>query len=225
MDFKRATLEGKMVDVVSVDELRKNRDIYETGNVGIEIQKHTGEEYVLPYRPDNVTCNRPGVYNIKDTNNDVVGNIIVYPDDDVAEDYKPEVVDLTSASSMEEYIEKQGRLKSLENEILTTPDNIIHPHIGPEDTALMRALKTAIIEKHIDIDKYQDGYGDNFPNDKRKLKDSDISIRLAERHFRVLGIKAEIVLSDASPDTPNPIGKEIKIPITYGDNEETDINE
>jgi hypothetical protein len=81
----------------------------------------------------------------------------------------------------------------------------------------MKGLKKAVIKKHIDIDKYADGYGENFPNDKRKFKDHDISIKLFERHVDVLGIKAVLVLTDASPDIPNPIVDPIYIPLNYSE--------
>ena len=216
MDFKKAKVEGKMSSVISFEELHANREIYETGTVAIEAEKSDGEMYILPYRPNNTRHDRPGIYQLGN-----VGDLIVYPDDKDKEIYQPEVIDLASSTSMEEYIIKQGKLKDIEKEILTTPDNIFTPHISDEDSPLMKGLKQAVIKKHIDIDKYADGYGENFPNDKRKFKDHDISIKLFERHVDVLGIKAVLVLSDASPDTPNPVGDPIYIPLTY--NEEGNV--
>lgn len=216
MEFKKTKIEGHMADVVSLKQLQNNRDIYSTGNTAVEVAKADGELFILPYRPDASLRNRPGVYPFKDGS----GDFIVYPvTPEGKEAYKPEVIDLANAKSMQDYISKQGRLHEIEKEILTTPDNIFRPHISDEDSPLMRGLKQAIIQKHIDIDKYADGYGTNFPNDKRKLKDTDISIRLAERHFDILGIKAELILSDASPDVANPIGNPIHIPLTYDGND------
>lgn len=218
MEFKKAKVEGHMANVVSIEYLQENRDVYATGSVAVEVSQRDGDKYILPYHPDATTYLRPGIYPIGDNN---IGDIIVYPDEEEKENYQPEVIDLTNAKSMQEFISKQSRLKDIEKEILTTPDNIFRPHIDEEkDTPLMKALKTAIIKKHIDIDKYADGYGENFPNDKRKLKDTDISMRLAERHFRILGIKAELILSDASPDVPNPLGEAIRMPLTYFENNE-----
>ena len=110
-------------------------------------------------------------------------------------------------------------LRDIENEILTTPNNIFTPHIDDEDTPLMRGLKQAVLQKHIDIDKYSDSYGENYPNDKRKFKEHDISIKLFERHIDVLGIKAVLVLSDKSPDVPNPMGKPIYISLNYNEDD------
>ena len=215
MNFKRAKVEDKMVNVVDIEELQTNRELYNTGNIAVEIERSEGDTFVLPYRPNvNVKAknNKPGVYQLEG-----VGDFIVYPDSNDVEEYKPEVIDLTSSKSMQEYIEKQGRLRNMEKELLISPDNIFTPQITDEDTPLMKGLKKAVIEKHIDIDKYADGYGENFPNDKRKFKDHDISIKLFERHIDVLGIKAVLVLSDSSPDIPNPIGKSIYIPLNYNE--------
>lgn len=211
MDFKKAKVEGRMTTVVSVKELQTNRELYDTGVVAVEVEK-SGESLVLPYRPNTVRKDRPGVYKAGN-----IGDFIVYPEDDNKAEYQPEIIDLGSSKSMEEYITKYGRLKDIEKEILTTPDNIFTPHVSDEDSPLMKGLKKAVIKKHIDIDKYADGYGENFPNDKRKFKDHDISIKLFERHIDVLGIKAVLVLSDASPDTPNPIVDPICIPLNYNE--------
>jgi hypothetical protein len=212
MDFKKAKLEGRMSTVVSIEELQTNRELYNTGTVAVEITKTDGETVVLPYRPNAVRLDRPGVYQAGN-----VGDMIVYPDEKDKAEYQPEVIDLANSRSMEEYMIKQGKLKDIEKEILTTPDNIFTPHISDEDSPLMKGLKKAVIKKHIDIDKYADGYGENFPNDKRKFKDHDISIKLFERHVDVLGIKAVLVLTDASPDIPNPIVDPIYIPLNYSE--------
>jgi hypothetical protein len=212
MDFKKAKLEGRMSTVVSIEELQTNRELYNTGTVAVEITKTDGETVVLPYRPNAVRLDRPGVYQAGN-----VGDMIVYPDEKDKAEYQPEVIDLSNSSSIEEYMIKQGKLKDIEKEILTTPDNIFTPHISDEDSPLMKGLKKAVIKKHIDIDKYADGYGENFPNDKRKFKDHDISIKLFERHVDVLGIKAVLVLTDASPDIPNPIVDPIYIPLNYSE--------
>jgi hypothetical protein len=212
MDFKKAKVEGRMSTVVSIEELQTNRELYDTGTVSVEITKTDGETVVLPYRPNAVRLDRPGVYQAGN-----VGDMIVYPDEKNKAEYQPEVIDLSNSSSIEEYMIKQGKLKDIEKEILTTPDNIFTPHISDEDSPLMKGLKKAVIKKHIDIDKYADGYGENFPNDKRKFKDHDISIKLFERHVDVLGIKAVLVLTDASPDIPNPIVDPIYIPLNYSE--------
>ena len=107
-----------------------------------------------------------------------------------------------------------------EKEILTNPDNIFIPTISEKDSPAMRGLKQAIIEKRIDIDKYQDRFGkENFPNDKRKFKDTDITMFMMNRMNKALDIKATLILEDKSPDVPNPIGRKISIDLTGYDEE------
>jgi hypothetical protein len=75
MDFKKAKVEGRMSTVVSIEELQTNRELYDTGTVSVEITKTDGESVVLPYRPNAVRLDRPGVYQAGN-----VGDVIVYPD-------------------------------------------------------------------------------------------------------------------------------------------------
>lgn len=214
MNFKKAKVEGRIVNVVNLEDLEISKEFCEPGNTAVEIEKSEGDMYVLPYRPNATTYNKPGVYNVGN-----VGVKAVFPEDNNIDEYKPEVIDLTSSKSMREYIAKQDKLRDIENEILTTPNNIFTPHIDDEDTPLMKGLKQAVLQKHIDIDKYSDSYGENYPNDKRKFKEHDISIKLFERHIDVLGIKAVLVLSDKSPDVPNPMGKPIYISLNYNEDD------
>lgn len=213
MNFKRSKVEGKMVDVVSIEDLQTNPQLYATGSVAVEVESADKVNYILPYRP-NVNLQpgadvKPGVYNLGS-----VGNIIYYPDQEDIEEYQPEVIDLSNSKSMEEFISKQGKLKEIEKEILTTQDDIFRPIITDDDTPEMRALKTAVIQKHIDLDKYADRFGENYPNDKRKFKDNSISLMLLKRFGENLDMNIEIKISDANPNVPNPMGNPIVIQLT-----------
>ena len=213
MNFKRSKIEGRMVDVVSIEDLQSNPQLYATGSVAVEVETADKVNYILPYRPNiNIQPGvelRPGVYNLGS-----VGHAICYPSSDDAEEYQPEVIDLTSAASMEEFISKQGKLKDIEKEILTTQDDIFRPIITDDDTPEMRALKTAVIQKHIDLDKYADRFGENYPNDKRKFKDSSISLMLLKRFGENLDMNIQIKISDANPNVPNPMGNPVTIQLT-----------
>ena len=78
----------------------------------------------------------------------------------------------------------------------------------------MKALKQAITAKNIDIDKYADRFGENFPNDKRKLKDEKITLFLLKRMAECLDMNVDLIISDKSPNVPNPIGIPIKVSLT-----------
>lgn len=217
MNLKKAKVDGKLCDVISLDELHKNPEMYKTGNIAVEISSEYGD-LILPYKPAiqaqlGVQL-RPGVYPIGD-----IGEKYYLPQDDI-EDYQPEVIDFSDTKSIEEYISKQGHLKNIEKEILTTQDNIFKPPIGENDTPEMRALKLAIAQKNIDIDKYASRFGENFPNDKRKMKDDKISLLLLKRIGEALDMNIQIKISDVNPNVPNPMGNPITIQLTTSTNTE-----
>lgn len=206
MDVKKASVEGRMSDVISLNELEENRQLYESGPVCVEVNN-----YVLPYRQDVVKTDRPGVYKFSDKDN---LDLIIYPKKSEEKDYKPEVIDFSNTKSMQDYLSKKEQVRDIEREILTSPDNIFRPHINEDDTPEMKGLKEAIINKHIDIDKYADRFGPNFPNDKRKMRDNKITLFLLKRMCEGLDMKAELIISDAGPNVPNPIGDPVRIELT-----------
>lgn len=212
MELKKASLEGHLVDVVSFDKLKENRNVYQDTNysVGVEVETSKGEKLVLPYRDTmSINSGKPGVY--PEGN---IGYIISYPDQENKDEYKPKVIDFSNTNTIQEFIDKQDKVKDVEREILCTPDNIYRPPLKEDDTPEMRALKQAIIAKNIDIDKYADRFGENFPNDKRKLKDEKITLFLLKRMGECLDMNIEMIFSDKNPNVPNPIGMPIKISLT-----------
>ena len=219
MNLKKAKVDGKLCDVISLDELHNNPALYQTGNIGIQVSTEYGD-MVLPYKPTVQAYSspslKPGVYPIGN-----VGEKIYLPEDDI-KDYQPEIIDFSSTKSIEDYIAKQGHLKNIEKEILTTQDNIFKPPIGENDTPEMRALKLAIAQKNIDIDKYASRFGENFPNDKRKMKDDKISLLLLKRIGEALDMNIQIKISDVNPNVPNPMGNPITIQVTTPINEDTE---
>ena len=191
MDLKKANIEGKLSDVITLEQLQDYRDLYNTGPVAIEVKREdNGETYILPYRSASQKMDKPGVYPVS-----VKGGIdlIMYPTID--------------------------KVRDIERDILTSPDNVFTPHTSESDSPEMRGLKEAIKAKHIDIDKYADRFGENFPNDKRKMKDDKITLFLLKRMCECLDMKAELIISDANPDVPNPIGHSIHIAIAGNVNE------
>ena len=216
MNFKKQTINGKMYNVVELENYMKNNELYDDFQTAIQVNLN-GSNYVLPIR-NSKTDDRPGVYaegplqffNIPDKNNEKQ-----------LKEYSSEnTIDFSNCNSIAEIMEKQEILRDEEKEILANPDNIFIPNISEKDSPAMRGLKQAIIEKHIDIDKYQDRFGrENFPNDKRKFKDTDITMFMMNRMNKALDIKATLILEDKNPDVPNPIGRKISIDLTGYDNE------
>ena len=75
--------------------------------------------------------------------------------------------------------------------------------------------------QNIDIDKYADRFGENFPNDKRKMKDDKITLFLLKRMAECLDMNVDLIISDKNPNVPNPIGMPIKVSLT-GNGDETE---
>lgn len=219
MELKKASLEGHLVDVISFDRLKETAEIYETtsSSAGIEVSTSSGEEYVLPYRTKNTEASdKAGVYRLGN-----VGYLIKYPGKNYKAQYQPEVIDFNKANTIQEFIDKQERVKDVEREILCTPNNIYKPPIRETDSPEMKALKQAITAKNIDIDKYADRFGENFPNDKRKMKDDKITLFLLKRMAECLDMNVDLIISDKNPNVPNPIGMPIKVSLT-GNGDETE---
>lgn len=219
MDLKKASVEGRLVDVVSFEKLEESKELYASaGNpTAVEVKTCTGEQFILPFNDRTTMSNdRAGVYPFGN-----VGYIIKYPDKKYKKEYQPDVIDFGDVDSIQGFINKQDRVKDVEREILCSPDNIYKPAIGEHDAPEMKAIKEAIRAKNIDIDKYADRFGENFPNDKRKLKDDKITLFLLKRMAECLDMNVDLIISDKNPNVPNPIGMPIKVSLT-GNGEETE---
>jgi DNA-binding Xre family transcriptional regulator len=94
---------------------------------------------------------------------------------------------------------------------------VYRPPLLETDSAEMRAMKECIIAKNIDLDKYKDRFGANYPNDKRKLKDDSITLNMIERMCKNLDIKVDLVFTDSDDNVPNAMNKVIRANIIPGD--------
>lgn len=205
MDFKRTRIEGKLLEVVSYENYVNNPDMYMNTSTAVETEMN-GEKYILPYR--NMTDDRPGIYNAGCI------NIVRTPAKEDKE-YSPEnIIDLGKVDNMADMIKAQSKLRDMETEILTSPDNIYTPRIEEADSPEMVALKEAVIEKHMDINKYAARFGDNFPNDKRLFKQHSISLGKLVKISNALDMEVELIIRDKNENVPNPIGKEVHAILT-----------
>ena len=223
MDFKKAMCENKLMNVVSMKEILDHPELYENNITAVECVKSspTGDTtFILPYRPNSSIAysqNKPGVYD-----NNGLFTLVSYPDKDQEKEYTPTVTNLADSENMSEYIEKIDKLKDMEKDILTSPDNITCPKIAADDSPEMKALKEAINSKHIDLDKYAQRFGEDYPNKKRKLKDHDVTLYLMKIYAKCLDMKMTLTIEDKSPDVPNPIGHKITADITESNEDEED---
>ena len=71
-------------------------------------------------------------------------------------------------------------------------------------------------KKSIDIEKYAGRFRDNFPNDKRQLKNTSATLNILKRFCKCMDMEALLTLRDKNPNVPNPIGEEITVSLTDG---------
>lgn len=190
----------KAYDVVSFEEYVAKPELYEHIDTAVAT-----DSYVYPVR--SRTDNRPGLYQ--------KGAFYHFRDpetDDEKDRYSIDnVVDFRNQKKLEGVIAKQNALRDQERVILTTPDNIYIPIKLPNDSPAMKGLKEAIERKHIDLDKYESRFGNNYANDKRILVNTDITLSKLTTMSNALDLGLKLTITDKSPDVANPIKGKIEV--------------
>ena len=213
MSLQKAKIEDTIYDVISIEEYYSNPSLY-----GAYTAIDGGDGMIYPVR--NKTDSRPGFY--------PTGGLDFFkvPSPKESNTYtRQNIIDFSSATGLRDVIRCQQRLMSEERSILTTIDSVFAPEIGENDTPEMKALKTAINEKHIDLDKYEPRFGPNYNNDKRLLRKGSVTFGKLRSICDALDIKATLIIEDSDPNVPNPIGRVITAEITGTDmNIEDDNN-
>lgn len=215
MSLEKAKIEDKIYDVIEQDEYYKNQSMYENQFTAIK----GNDGLVYPIR--KITDNRPGFY--------PTGCIdfFKHPMPSECSMYSSQNIINFNSPTMKEVIKSQQKLASAERTILTTIDNVFVPDISVQDTPEMGAMKQAIIDKHIDLDKYETRIGPNYNNDKRLLRKKSITFGKLRSICNALDMKATLILEDVNPEVPNPIGRVITADITGNgiEDEETETEE
>lgn len=202
MSLQKAKIDDAIFDVISIEDFYANPEIH-----GPFTAINGNDGFIYPIRTRTDT--RPGFYptgGLDFFKMPSAGEAGVYT--------KQNVINFEEATELREIIRCQQKLLNEERSILTTIDNVFAPEINENDTPEMKAVKQAIVEKHIDLEKYEHRFGPNYNNDKRLLKKSNITFGKLRTIFKALDMKASIVIEDASPDVPNPIGRVISAEIT-----------
>lgn len=201
---KKGKVNGKICDIISIDEYYKNPDIYDNGFTAIE-----KEGILYPIRKNNM---KAGFF----VKNQVMGMYIKPLPEDEDLYRADDIIDFSSASDMKDMIEKKAAFRDLEREILCDPDNIFRPVIRDNDAPEMKALKEAVVNKNIDINKYEPRFGTTFSNDKRLFNNDSITLSKLRTMCDALDIKVALTLEDKNQDVPNPIGKVIHVDLSGG---------
>lgn len=207
--MKKAVINGRMLDIVPIKEAIESTN-ESNNNIAIE-----ANGCILPVRGS--TDKRPGAYR--------AGSFYmktVMPDSIELPNYRADdnrIVDFDKAEDIREIIRAESKLRNLEVSRLTTIDNICAPRIRPDDAPEMVGLKKAIIQKHIDLDKYEQRFGDNYNNDRRLLEKDNITLTKLKTFAKALDMKLTLTFEDNGKNVPNPIGEPIRVTVIGGEDE------
>ena len=216
-DEADAAIDGKIYKAYDYAVYNQYREELESlPNVAIRFQKNDGSVEVLPVRgPINGSMNKPGVYTGKQV------DIFSHPEtEEEKTEYNPKpgdrYFDFGDVKTIQEYLDKADQLCEIKNQILESPDNLTIAPLRPNDEPAMRGLKLAINAKGIDLDKYKDRFGVNYPNNKRKLTDTSITLFQMERFCECLDMDMDITLRDKEGNIANPMKKKITVNVYPG---------
>lgn len=201
--MKKALIDNRLYDVVDMDEYTKNRDLYNPRFTAIQ-----GHGKVLPIKSKNDSG--VGIYY---ENNGVMCNVEKPNPEDSSYD-ESIIIDYSDCKTVGDIIKTDNLVRNIENEILTTKDNIFSLNVGPDDTPEMKAIKEAINLKQVDIKQYESRF-DQFQNDIRLLKGKSITLGKLISTCNSFDISAELTLRDRE-GCANPMNSEIKINLTEG---------
>ena len=220
VSITKAAINGQVVDVVDYDEYSSHIDCYSGRNdVAIPVDMR-GREILLPIKgsySSNVTL--PGVYNAGCV------DFLIYPDEAFAERYIPkDFISMSNTDDIKELIKNGDAARKLDEPFITSPDSITCIPIKETDQPEMKGLKMALNAKNIDIDKYAARFGDNYPNDKRQLKNSNATLKIIKRFCENCDMEAILTFRDKNPDVPNPMNTEITVSLTDEIDEEDSEN-
>ena len=220
VSITQAAINGQVVDVVDYDEYSRHTDCYSGRNdVAIPVDMK-GREILLPVKgrySSNVTL--PGVYNAGCV------DFLIYPDEAFAERYIPkDFISMSNTDDIRELIKNGDAARKLDEPFITSPDSITCIPIKETDQPEMKGLKMALNAKNIDIDKYAARFGDNYPNDKRQLKNSNATLKIIKRFCENCDMEAILTFRDKNPDVPNPMNTEITVSLTDEIDEEDSEN-
>lgn len=201
---RKMKVENRMYTVVTPEEYHSNSDLYDSmvGTIAVEVE---GYVYPLVKKPNEYGYHPKGAI---DT---------FYVPEDIKEEFNAEnITDYNKANNIHDYIEMVNQYNAQEYQVLVNPDNIFTPSISRDDEPQMKALKAAILKKNIDLDKYQDRIGPTYQNDKRLFKGKSITFPKLTNIANAIDLKVTLIIEDAGPNVPNPMGEKIVIDITGG---------
>jgi hypothetical protein len=208
-----AMIKGETYNVLTHEEYRNSQALWDLGSIAV-VEEKGDDKYVLPYRGQYVEgkSTQPGIYS------DGSLDFEIFPKPHDEENYKNiPIITISSDDDIQSIIEKENVLNKLAEPWIINPDNITQINIKDTDEPGMQCLKTAINSKRCDIDKYSQRFGQNFPNDKRQLKNSSVTLKIIDRYCDNLDMEAILTIRDKEPGVPNPMQHPVSISLTTGE--------
>lgn len=202
--MKKAKIGNKLYDVTTMDEYIQYPDLYNPKLTAIEAHGK-----VLPVM--SKTDIGPGYYCPQQN---YMVCTVQKPNDDDHEYDASNIIDYGNCDTIQSVIQTNELVKNIENEILTTKDNIFNLNIGDDDAPQMKALKQAINMKNMDVRQYESRF-DQYQNDIRLLRGKSITLSKLISTCDNFDISAELVLKDKE-GCANPMNAEIRIDLTEG---------
>jgi rhodanese-related sulfurtransferase len=216
----KSAINGQVYDVLTYEEYSKNIKNYKDRNDIAISEEYEGKHIILPYLGAyNNDPIQPGIYNAG------IVDFIKYPDKTNIDKYEQtdkNTVTMSNSDQIKTIIESAEASNKLDEPFITSPENITIIRINEDDQPEMKCLKMAINSKHIDLDKYAGRFKDNYPNDKRQLKNSSATLNIIKRYCENCDMEAILTIRDASDNVPNPMNREISVSLT-NPNMNTDI--
>lgn len=210
MDMIKIDLEGRLYDAVQLDDYYSNRDAYTPNQTAIVVGNNA-----LPLINANDINGKIGICS---TPGRIFSRVNLPKTENEMQEYSmSKAINLSNSKDIKDLLEKQEAVRNIEYDMLTNVDNITNPRIGSNDTPAAKAIKEAVLCKHIDLDKYESRFGSNYPNYKRLLLKDRISIGMLTIMCDALDIRATLTLTDKNPEVPNPINRTIQVELTGGD--------
>jgi hypothetical protein len=203
--MKKVQIGKCLYNVVGPDDYKENGS-YNPRFTAIQCN---GGQTVLPVN-SRVTDTSTGIYFYP--GNGMVAKVIK-PNPGSEADFSCEnIIDYSQAKTISDIIHNNEIIRDIQNDIITTSDNVLKLNISDNDTPEMKALKNAINAKGVDKKQYEDRF-DQFQNDMRLLKGNSITLGKLISICSAFDISAELTLKDKE-GVPNPIGQEFVVDLT-----------
>ena len=201
ISVSKAAINGNIYDVYTYDEYLEQDDFYNKSAVLVD---YKDKEILLPIKEEYTCQVTPGIYSSGCI------DICIYPEDGQVDNYVPDkIISINNNDDIKDIYKNQKDINRLMEPWISNPDNVTIFPIHPDDQPEMVGLKSAWNAKNANFDDYGSLFGDNFPNDKRQMKNHSVTLNMIKRFAKNCDMEVEIIFRDKNPDVINPIGKEI----------------